>query len=90
MILLFLWIMYLLLQYCIFLERVSSNIALSFRECISASKSPTLKLVLYLSNFNTYYYVYITEIFNYPESVVTHVEGPNLYLIFHQIIVILT
>ena len=42
-----------------------------------------LKLILHLSNFNNYCYLYITEIITYPDSIETQSKDTNLYLTFH-------
>ena len=45
-----------------------------------------MKLILHLSNFNTYCYLYLTEIITYPDSIVTQSRDTNLYITFHSIL----
>ena len=84
LILLILLLIYLILQYYKFFERVQKTISLPFNECVSVSSPPSYKIVLYLSNFNTYCYLYIAEVMKYPERIVTQATDTELYLTFHS------
>ena len=46
--LLLLWLVYLILQYYKFFDRVQKTISLPFKECVSATSPPSYKIVLYL------------------------------------------
>ena len=81
---LILLLIYLILQYYKFFERVQKTISLPFNECVSVSSPPSYKIVLYLSNFNTYCYLYIAEVMKYPERIVTQATDTELYLTFHS------
>ena len=83
-ILLVLWALYLFLRYYKFFCRVRRTITLPFNECVSASNPPSWKLVLYLSSFNTYCYLYIDQILRYPDQVITSFINTELSLTFHS------
>ena len=51
---------------------------------VSARRPDKLKLILHLSNFNIYCYLYIAEIIIYPDSIVTQSQDTNVYLTFHS------
>ena len=61
-------------------RRIINYISLSCTECISARRPDKSKLILHLSNFNNYCYLYITEIITYPDSIVTQSQDTNLNL----------
>ena len=60
------WIVYLSIRYYKLGRRVFNHLSLSCTECITAKRPDKLKLILHLSNFNHYCYLYITEIITYP------------------------
>ena len=76
------WIVHLIIRYYELGRRVFNHLALSCTEYISARRPDTLKLILHLSNFNNYCYLYITEIITYRDSIVTQSEDTNLHLTF--------
>ena len=78
------WIAYLSIRYYKLGRRVVNHLAFPFTECISTRSPDKLKLILHLSNFNNYCYLYITEIITYPDSIVTQSKDTNLYLTFHS------
>ena len=78
------WIVYLSIRYYELGRRVFNNISLPCTEYISAKRPDKLKLILHLSNFNNYCYLYITEIITYPDAIVTRSQDTNLYLTFHS------
>ena len=78
------WIVYLSIRYCELGKRVFNYLSLPCTECISVRRPDKLKLILHLSNFNNYCYLYITEIITYPDSIVTQSQDTNLYLTFHS------
>ena len=41
-------------------------------------------IVLYLKNFNTYFYLYIAEVMKYPEKILTPTRETELNLVFHS------
>ena len=84
LLLLLLWLVYLILQYYKFFDRVQKTISLPFKECVSATSPPSYKIVLYLKNFNTYCYLYIAEVMKYPEKILTPTRETELYLAFHS------
>ena len=81
-IILCIWIVYLGIRYYELGRRVFNHLSLPCSECISA-KNPD-KLILHLSNFINYCYLYITEIITYPDLIVTQSQDTNSYLIFHS------
>ena len=83
-ILLLLWLIYLILRYYTFFQRIRRTVTLPFTECITASEPPSWKLVLYLSNFNNYFYLYIDNVLHYPESIITSIAGTELSLTYHS------
>ena len=70
------WIVYLSIMYYELGRRVFNNFSLPCTLCISAKRPDMIKLILHLSNFNNYCYLYITEI-------ITYSQDTNLYLTFH-------
>ena len=78
------WIVYQSIRYYESGRRVFNYLSLPCTECISARRPDKLKLILHLSNFNNYCYVYITTIFTYPDSIVSQSQDTNLYLTFHS------
>ena len=79
---LFLWGVYLIIQYYKFDRRVFNHLALTFTECISDKNPPKWKLILSLSNCNIYCYLHITEVLTYPDLIVTN-SGRGYEFIFN-------
>ena len=69
LVLLLLWLTYLILRYYKFFQRIKRTATLPFTECVTATKPPSWKIVIYISNFNNYCYLYIDSVLHYPESV---------------------
>ena len=65
------WIVYLSIRYYELGRTLFNHLSLPCTECIPAKRPDKLKLILHLSNFNNYCYLYITEIITYPDSIVT-------------------
>ena len=80
------WIVYLSIRYYELCRRVFNYLSLPCTECVTARRPDKLKLILHLSNFNNYCYLYITEISTYPDSIVTQSHDNNLYLTFHSFV----
>ena len=78
------WIVYLSIRYYKLGRRVFNHLSLPCTECISAKRPDKLRLILHLSNFNNYGYLYITEIITYPDLIVTQSQDNNLYVTFHS------
>ena len=74
------WIVYLSIRYYELGRRVFNRLSLPCTDCISARRRDKLKLILHLSNFNNYSYLYITEIITYPDAIVTRSQDTNLYI----------
>ena len=84
LLLLLLWLVYLIIQYYKFFDRIQKTISLPFKECISATSHISYKMVLYLKNFNTYCYLYIAEVMKHPEKILTPTREIELYLAFNS------
>ena len=78
-----LWLVYLILHYYKFFDGVQNTISLPLKECVSATSPPAYNIRLYLKKFNTYCYLYITEVMKYQEKILTTRET-ELYLAFHS------
>ena len=85
-VLLGLWLLYLSLRYYRLFLRMYRTITLPFHECVSAAKPPSYKVVLYLSSFNSYCYLYIDNVLKYPEGVVTQQLDTVITLTYHSTI----
>ena len=83
LVLLLLWLTYLILRYYKFFQRIKRTATLPFTECVTATKPPSWKIVIYISNFNNYCYLYIDSVLHYPESVVTSSPTTQLSLTYH-------
>ena len=84
LIILCVWIVYLSIRYYELGWGVFNHLSLPCTECISARRPDKLKLILHLSNFNNYCYLYITEIITYPDLIVSQSQDPNLDLTFYS------